>query len=98
MHFLNLATNFFVKELAREENVEGHDLVLLKTAACYHDSGFMVKGKGHEKESCKIVREILPGFKYTPVDIEINCGIIMATMIPQQPHTHLERIICDADQ
>jgi len=29
--------------------------------------------------------------------IEIICGMIMATKIPQQPHTQLEKIIADAD-
>ena len=30
-------------------------------------------------------------------DIEIICGIIMATKIPQRPKNYLEEIICDAD-
>ncbi len=85
------------KVLAAEEQLDGDDVVLLKTAAAFHDSGFIVKGKDHESESCKIAREILPGFEYTEMDIEIICGIIMATKVPQSPTTHLEKIICDAD-
>ncbi|MFI5170873.1 MAG: HD domain-containing protein [Chitinophagales bacterium] len=85
------------KVLSAEEQVEDDDLLLLKTAVVYHDSGFIVKGKDHEKESCKIARETLPAFDYTDSDIEVICGIIMATKIPQRPNTHLEKIICDAD-
>ncbi len=85
------------KVLAAEEQVEGEDLTLLKTAVAFHDSGFIVKGKDHERESCKIARAALPAFEFTELDIEIICGIIMATKIPQKPNTHLEQIICDAD-
>ncbi len=84
-------------ELAALEGLTGDDIKLLKTAATYHDSGFMVRGKDHEAESCKIARAILPEFDYTEKSIEIICGIIMATQIPQTPTTHLEKIICDAD-
>ena len=85
------------KMLAAEEGVDADDLILLKTAAAYHDSGFIVNGKNHESESCKIARAVLPEFEYTAEHIEIICGIIMATKIPQNPNTHLEQIICDAD-
>ena len=84
-------------ELAGEEDVHGDDLIRLETAAAYHDSGFIVKGKDHETESCLIAQNELPAFDYSDRDIAIICGIIMATKIPQQPLTHLEKIICDAD-
>ncbi|MCF0062993.1 HD domain-containing protein [Dyadobacter chenwenxiniae] len=70
---------------------------LLKTAALYHDSGFMYTYKEHEQEGCRIARKALPGFGYSPEQIDIICGMIMATRIPQSPKTHLEQIICDAD-
>ncbi|MBK7938639.1 MAG: HD domain-containing protein [Lewinellaceae bacterium] len=85
-------------EICAGENVNGHELVLVKTAALFHDAGF-VKNKhaGHEREGCLIVQDALPGFGYSPRDIDVICGMIMATKIPQSPHNLLEEIICDAD-
>lgn len=85
-------------KICAEEGVRGRDLILVKTAALYHDAGF-VKNKhlGHEHEGCLIVRDALPGFGYTPDDIEKICGMIMATKIPQSPQNLLEEIVCDAD-
>jgi len=85
-------------EICDGEGVNGRDLVLVKTAALFHDSGFVKdKHAGHEHEGCLIVRHALPGFGYTPRDIETICGMIMATKIPQSPTNLLEEIICDAD-
>lgn len=70
---------------------------LLKTAALYHDSGFIYTYQGHEQEGCRIAHEALPAFGYSPEQIEMICGMILATQIPQSPKTHLEQIICDAD-
>ena len=85
-------------ELCESEGVSEHDTVLVKTAALFHDAGF-VKNKhaGHEAEGCVLVRENLPGFGYEPADIECICGMIMSTKIPQSPSNLLEQILCDAD-
>lgn len=84
--------------LAALEGVKDQELRdLLKTAALYHDSGFMYTYQEHEQEGCRIAREALPGFGYNPGQIETICGMILATRIPQSPKTHLEQIICDAD-
>lgn len=86
-----------VESLALEEGVSGIDVVLLRVAACYHDAGFLVNNRNHEKLGCKIVREELPDFDFTKTQIDTICGMIMATKIPQSPRNHLEEIICDAD-
>jgi uncharacterized protein len=83
--------------IAKEEGVSDLDLKLLLVGAVYHDAGYLIQNKDHEEHSCAIAREYLPQFNYTKKDIDLICGIIMATKIPQQPKTHLEEIICDAD-
>ncbi|MEY3194320.1 MAG: hypothetical protein RIQ78_417 [Bacteroidota bacterium] len=85
-------------EIARQEGVKGHALGLVKTAALYHDAGF-VKNKhaGHELEGCLMAQAVLPSFGYAPSDVETICGMIMATKIPQSPANLLEKILCDAD-
>lgn len=85
------------ERIAKSEGVKGEDLTLLLTAALYHDSGFLRSQKEHERVSCEIAREELPGFGYTEPQLDRICGMIMATKIPQSPQNLLEQIICDAD-
>jgi len=83
--------------LADAEGIKGEDKKLLLTAALFHDSGFLIQQKDHERISCEIAAEYLPGFGYTSEQIKKISGMIMATKIPQKPHNHLEQIISDAD-
>lgn len=84
--------------LARAEGItDSESLALLKTAALFHDVGFLSAYKGHEEVGCEYVRQVLPDFSYSPPQINTICGLIMATCIPQTPHTKLEQILCDAD-
>ncbi len=84
--------------LAKGEQIQEADaLVLLQTAALYHDSGFIYTYREHESKSCEIVRTVLPAFEYIDAQIDQICGMIMATKIPQSPQNHLEKILCDAD-
>src|SRR5436190_6809355 len=83
--------------LAKQENITNkHDLLLLKTAAVFHDSGFLFVYKGHEEKGCELASESLKNV-FSKEDIKKVCGMIMATKIPQSPNTLLEQIICDAD-
>jgi len=86
-----------VERLAALEGIDGEDLLLLRTAAYYHDLGFVEQPAGHEAIAVRIVSEVLPGFGYSLEQIDVISGIIMATRTPQDPHTHLEEIIADAD-
>lgn len=85
-------------ELANEEGItDKTDLAILKTAALFHDCGFVNMYEGHEEESCRIAREELPGFDYSQEQITTICSIIMQTKLPSTPITLLEKIMCDAD-
>lgn len=83
--------------IAEREGVNGEELTLLKIAALYHDSGFTEQDHAHEEGSCRLVRENLPRFGFTPEQVEKVCSMIMCTMIPQAPKDLLDRILCDAD-
>ena len=83
--------------IAKQEGInDKHELLLLNTAAAYHDSGFLLVYKGHEEKSCEIATEDLKNV-FSEEDIKKICGMIRATKIPQSPNTLLEQIICDAD-
>ena len=83
--------------LAEQERVSGRDLYLLKVAALYHDLGFIKGREEHEQKSCEIAAEELKEFDISTQENEMICKMIMATKIPQQPKTHLEKILADAD-
>jgi hypothetical protein len=83
--------------IAEQEGITGEGLVLLKTAALYHDSGFLVQDTEHEEAGCRIVKEVLPGFGFSARQVDLICDMIMATRIPQRPRNKLGRVLCDAD-
>ncbi len=83
--------------LAQKENLNSEDLTILKTAALFHDTGFLQNHLNHEAISCELAREYLPGFEYDTKEIERVCVLINATVIPQAPKSKLEEILCDAD-
>ena len=84
-------------ELCVLEDVGDYETKLLKTAALFHDTGFIYSPANHEATGCDIARDVLPSFEYSEAEIERICGMIMATKIPQTPQNHLEQILADAD-
>ncbi len=83
--------------LGRGEGISDEEMLLLKTAALFHDSGQTVQSKGHELISAQLAASILPKFNYTKEQIQVICDIIKATELPPKPQTLLQKIICDAD-
>ncbi|TXB65848.1 HD domain-containing protein [Vicingus serpentipes] len=79
------------------EGVSDEHLLLLKTAALFHDSGHVIQSPNHEFYSTEIAREWLPKYGYLPNQIDTICEIIMATQLPPEPNNLLEMIICDSD-
>ncbi|MGY3090618.1 uncharacterized protein ACVWYF_003679 [Hymenobacter sp. UYAg731] len=102
LYYHSLAHTLDVAQAARtlaatEGVTDAESLTLLRTAALYHDAGFLHTYAGHEARGCEIVRATLPDFGYSPGQIEQICGLIAATQYPQEPRCHLAQILCDAD-
>jgi len=85
------------ERLAHLEQVNGDNLLLLRTAAFFHDIGFVEQPQNHEMISARIAGEILPQFGYLPEQIKTIQSLIMATHLPHVPETLLEAILADAD-
>jgi ligand-binding sensor domain-containing protein/class 3 adenylate cyclase/predicted metal-dependent HD superfamily phosphohydrolase len=85
------------ERIARHEGVDGEELFLLKTAALFHDAGFIHEYNKNEHLGVTMAKEILPNYGYTDKQLKIIEGLILATEIPQTPHNLLEMIMCDAD-
>jgi uncharacterized protein len=85
------------ERIARSENVNEEDFMLLKTAAVFHDAGYIYSRENHEEESCLLAKQFLSANGYKKEDIDKICDLILATKVPQKPKNKLSEIICDAD-
>lgn len=86
-----------VERLAAHAGVNGEPLLLLRTAAAYHDLGFLVAREAHEAAGVAMAVGILPGFGYSSAQIATIGELIMATRMPQTPATPLAQFLADAD-
>lgn len=79
------------------EGVSDEDILLLKTAALFHDAGHIIAYDNHEFYGTQLAHEYLPKFNYKSEQINRICELIMATKLPPNPKNLLEKIMCDAD-
>jgi uncharacterized protein len=86
-----------VEQISTMEEVDGNDRLILRTAALFHDLGYVERVEGHETASARIARQVLPDYGYTAEEIDAVCSLIMATRMPRTPQTLLEEILADAD-
>jgi len=94
-HTIDVVTQ--VELIGRSEGIKDEDMLILKTAALFHDMGHLVNYDTHEEESTKLAKKILPEYHYSPKQIERICELILITQMPPQPKNLLEEIMCDAD-
>lgn len=85
------------EHIGNAEGISGDEMLLLRTAALFHDTGFLENPNDHEKVSCKLAKQYLPGYGYNEVQTDLICSMIMATKLPQTPVNELGKILCDAD-
>jgi class 3 adenylate cyclase len=94
-HTVDVVTE--VELIGWAEGLDDEEILLLKTAALFHDAGHTVDYDEHEYHSTQLVKEWLPGYGYSEEQIEKICKIIMSTKLPPQPEDIHQAIICDAD-
>ncbi len=90
---LNAVETYSSMEKIRSEE----DIIILKTAALFHDIGYISQYYNNEAISVMIVRKVLPEFGYSLKHIERICKLILSTEIPRKPKNIFEKILCDAD-
>ncbi len=94
-HTVDVVTE--VELIGWAEGINDEEMLLLKTAALFHDVGHTIEYDNHEYHGTVIAREMLPKYGYSEDQIDRICEIIMATKLPPDPKNLLEEIICDAD-
>lgn len=86
-----------VEMIGLGERITREEMLMLKTAALFHDYGFITEYDHHEENSVRHVRDILPKYRYTQQQIDTICRLILSTKFPPNPQDKLEMILCDAD-
>jgi adenylate cyclase len=94
-HTVDVVTE--VELIGWAEGCTDEEILVLKTAALFHDAGHTIAYDNHEYFGAQLAREMLPVYNYTHEQIERICSIIMATRLPPKPTSLLENIICDSD-
>jgi len=94
-HTIDVITE--VELIGWAEGLRDEDILLLKLAALFHDSGHTISYKDHEEHGAQIARDILTNYGYSENQIETVCRLIMATKFPPSPKDKLEEVICDSD-
>ncbi len=83
--------------IGANENLNEDEMNILLTSAWFHDTGYVKKYQGHEKESMAIASNFLK-LKDIDEDIrELVSECILATTLPQQPSNKIANVLCDAD-
>ncbi|MEI6575459.1 MAG: HD domain-containing protein [Bacteroidota bacterium] len=86
------------EKIARMEGIDDEETIFyLKVAALSHDSGFIEVYNNHEEKSVEILKAEIQGFNIPEEKLQLIADLIMATKMPQNPHNHLEEVLCDAD-
>lgn len=85
-------------EIARHYGLTEQERFILLMAAWFHDAGHLSGDIAkHEERGVEIMRTRLSD-KRVPAEMQEQIAqCIMATQMPTQPETLLEKIICDAD-
>ncbi len=86
-----------VEIIAREEGLSDEEILILRTAALFHDTGFITAYEGHEEMGVKILREVLPKYRYSPDQVDRIAALVYATRPSAIPSNRLEEILRDAD-
>ena len=82
---------------ARLEGIDEENILLLRTAALYHDTGFMLQYHHNEEFAIQMAKSCLPRFGYSDEQINVISEMIRATESHQEPQSILAQIMCDAD-
>jgi len=83
--------------IGKNTEISDFDLEKVIVAAWFHDAGYYLGCKDHEKESARIAKEFLLSENLNSIYINEVSNCILSTKIPQHPKSLLEKILCDAD-
>ncbi|MFH1174859.1 MAG: HD domain-containing protein [archaeon] len=86
-----------VELLCKKEGVSSEETALLRTAAAFHDLGYLEEYHNNEYVAIRIAKEQLPKFEYTTEEIATVERLIRITNLRTNPSKLDECILRDAD-
>ncbi len=86
-----------IELLLQETSLTADDREVLRLAALFHDTGFIIQVNNHELHSKEVARKYLTGIQYPEEKITQIEDIIEATRLDVEPVTHLQQLMVDAD-
>jgi predicted metal-dependent HD superfamily phosphohydrolase len=86
-----------VMKYASLENLNEHDTLLIRTAALFHDAGFIERYEHNEELGALLFEKNAPNFGFNEVDMKLVSDIILSTSYIDVPKNVLEAIMRDAD-
>ncbi len=99
--FHNLEHTKYVVEKAeyigKNAGLKEEEIFLVKIAAWFHDIGYAVDIRNHEKVGAEKAEEFLRSKGIDESRIEMVKNSILSTNIEVKPKTLMEKVICDAD-
>ncbi|QHS56643.1 HD domain-containing protein [Mucilaginibacter sp. 14171R-50] len=84
-------------QIGNHYQLTDRDFFIVQAAAWFHDLGYMVDIAHHEAQSAVLAENFLRKHDADEADIEQIKTCILATQMPQNPVTLLDKIVCDAD-
>lgn len=94
-HALNIMNA--VEFLGFGEEIYNEDILLLKTAALFHDVGFIERYEDNEEIGARFAKELMPNYGFNQEQIDKVERLIIATKMSHKPQGILEQIMKDAD-
>lgn len=99
-HYHNIRHTIDVIEqsqiIGEAEGLNKRELLVVKIAALFHDTGFLKIRKDHESVSAENFKMAATNH-LSPEDIIQISQSIMATKMPQMPFNKIDKVLCDAD-
>lgn len=86
-----------VLKYAKLEGLTADETILVRTAALFHDTGFLLKYNDNESIGAQLARKYCPDFGYTEEHIRIIEDIILSTSYDIEPKNIMEKVMSDAD-
>jgi len=83
--------------ISKEEGISDDAAQMVTLAAWFHDLGYIDGDKNHEKRSAAMAEKFLEKRGYPELKIKTVVRLIEVTEMQEEPETHLEKIIKDAD-
>lgn len=86
-----------VESIIKAVELDVEAAFLLKTAAWWHDIGYLYGYEEHEQRGMRLAATLLPPMGFEPKQIEVIVELIAATELGQAPKSTLQALLADAD-